>query len=71
MLVASVVPVRVGECFHTMAIMLLIADLAPAAERGRYMATMGFSWWIGLTIAPTVGGELLGVSPAVLFIPCA
>ena len=30
-----------------------------------------FSWWIGLTIAPTVGGELLSVSPAALFIGSA
>ena len=71
MLVASTVLVGVGECFHTTALMPLVADLAPAAVRGRYMAAMGFSWWIGLTIALTAGGELLGVSPAALFIGSA
>ena len=47
--------VGVGECFHTTALMPLVADLAPAALRGRYMATMGLSWWLGLALAPTLG----------------
>jgi MFS family permease len=70
-LVAAAVLVGVGECFHTTALMPLVADLAPAALRGRYMAAMGFSWWIGLTIAPTAGGLLLGISPAGFFIGSA
>ena len=71
LLLGAAVVVGVGECFHTTALMPLVADLAPTAARGRYMAAMGFSWWIGLTIAPTVGGELLSVSPAALFIGSA
>jgi hypothetical protein len=35
--------------------MPLAADLAPEGLRGRYMALVGFSWWIGLAIAPTLG----------------
>jgi MFS family permease len=53
----------VGECFHTTALMPLVADLAPVALRGRYMATIGLSWWLGLALAPTLGTPLLGVSP--------
>ncbi|HSS60155.1 MAG TPA: MFS transporter [Candidatus Limnocylindrales bacterium] len=71
LLLASAVLVGVGECFYTTALMPLVADLAPVAVRGRYMAAMGFSWWIGLSIAPSVGGELLSVSPAALFIGSA
>src|SRR5262249_10347883 len=53
------VAVGLGECFHTTALTPLAADLAPEGLRGRYMALMGFSWWIGLAIAPTLGAQLL------------
>jgi MFS family permease len=43
--------------------MPLAADLAPPALRGRYMAAMALSWWIGLALAPTLGAQLLSVSP--------
>jgi len=46
-----------------------VADMAPAALRGRYMATMSLSWWIGLALAPTVGTRLLAVSPAASLLP--
>jgi hypothetical protein len=42
-LLAASIAVAVGECLHTTA---LTADLAPAGLRGRYMAMIGFSWWI-------------------------
>jgi MFS family permease len=71
LLVVCAVLVGAGECFHTTALMPLVADLAPVTVRGRYMAAMGFSWWIGLTIAPTIGGGLLSVSPTALFIGSA
>ncbi len=61
-LVAAAIAFGVGECLHATAFMPLIADLAPPALRGRYMATAGLSWWLGLAIAPTVGGQLLAVS---------
>src|SRR3954463_6517404 len=61
--VAAVIIVGVGECFHTTALMPLAADLAPVALRGRYMATMGVSWWLGLALAPTLGTQLLAISP--------
>jgi MFS family permease len=61
-LVAAAIAFGVGECLHATAFMPLIADLAPPALRGRYMATAGLSWWLGLALAPTVGGQLLAVS---------
>jgi MFS family permease len=66
-LLAAAMAVGVGECFHTTVLMPLVADLAPASIRGRYMASIGFSWWIGLTIAPTLGAQLLSRSPAAAF----
>jgi MFS family permease len=70
LLVASVA-FAVGECFHTTALMPLVAELAPPGLRGRYMATMGLSWWLGLTLAPTLGTRLLSVSPAAALLPAA
>ena len=61
-LVATIV-VGVGECLYTTALMPLVADLAPPALRGRYMATVGLTWWLGLALAPTFGTQLLSVSP--------
>jgi MFS family permease len=66
-LVAASVAVGIGECLHTTAVMPLVADLAPAALRGRYLASIGFSWWIGLALAPSLGAQLLNHSPAVAF----
>jgi len=62
LLVAAVV-VAVGECMHTTVLMPLVADLAPPALRGRYMAVTGLSWWLGLALAPTLAAPLLSVSP--------
>jgi MFS family permease len=69
-LVVAAVVIGVGECFHTSALMPLVADLAPPALRGRYMAAMGLSWWVGLALAPTLGTELLSVSAALTFAAC-
>ena len=62
-LLTAAVVVGVGECLHTTVLMPLVADLAPAALRGRYMAAMGLSWWLGLALAPTLGAQLLSASP--------
>lgn len=70
-LFAAVALVGIGECFHTTVLMPLVADLAPTGLRGRYMASMGLSWWIGLAIAPAFGAQLLEVSPAVAFLTAA
>lgn len=70
-LLAAAVAVGVGECFHTTALMPLVADLAPAALRGRYMAAMGLSWSLGLALAPTLGMRLLSVSPPAALLAAA
>ena len=70
-LFAATILVGVGECFHTTVLMPLVADLAPADLRGRYMASMGLSWWLGLAIAPAFGAQLLGVSPTAVFLTAA
>ena len=62
-LLVSAVVVAVGECLHTTVLMPLVADLAPGALRGRYMAVIGLSWWLGLALAPTLAAQLLTVSP--------
>jgi MFS family permease len=71
-LLAAAILVGVGECFHTTALMPLVADLAPEALRGRYMAAIGLSWWLGLALAPTLGTQLLSVSaPATMLVAAA
>jgi MFS family permease len=62
-LLTAVIVVGIGECLHTTVLMPLVADLAPAAARGRYMAVMALSWWLGLALAPTLAAQLLSVSP--------
>src|SRR3954471_1668811 len=62
-LVVAAIVIAIGECLHSSALMPLVADLAPAALRGRYMAAIGLSWWIGLALAPTLGTQLLAASP--------
>jgi hypothetical protein len=68
---AAAVVFALGECLHATSFMPLVADLAPLALRGRYMATAGLSWWVGLELAPTLGGQLLVVSPALALIGAA
>ncbi len=63
-LLSAAIVIGVGECLHTTVLMPLVADLAPVALRGRYMAAIGLSWWLGLALAPTLGSQLLSVSPA-------
>jgi MFS family permease len=67
LLVVAVIAAGVGECLHTTALTPLVAELAPAHLRGRYMAAIGLCFWIGLAAAPTGGTALLGVSPTAAF----
>src|SRR5580704_4264918 len=70
-LIAASIAVGVGECFYTTVLSPLVADLAPPALRGRYMAVMGLAWWAGLAIAPTLGAQLLAHAPATVFLAAA
>jgi MFS family permease len=63
-LVVAEAAVGAGECCFTTTLSPLIADMAPERLRGRYMASAGLCWWIGLAIAPTLGLQLLGASPS-------
>ncbi len=67
-LLAATMLVGIGECLHTTVLMPLTADLAPAGLRGRYMASMGLSWWIGLAVAPALGAPFLSGHPSVVFL---
>lgn len=70
-MLAAAVVVGVGECLHTTVLMPLVADLAPSALRGRYMAVTGLSWWLGLALAPTLAAQVLSVSPAAAMLASA
>jgi MFS family permease len=70
-LLAATVLVGVGECLHTTVLMPLTADLAPAGLRGRYMASMGLSWWMGLALAPVLGAQFLDGSSTAVFLTAA
>jgi MFS family permease len=69
--VVATMTVAIGECFHTAALMPLVADLAPDHVRGRYMAVIGLSWWTGLAIAPIAGTQLLTASADITFLGSA
>ncbi len=71
LLTVAAVAIGVGECLHTTVLTPLTADLAPARLRGRYLAAMGLSFWLGLAVGPTSGGYLLGLSGQALFIGTA
>jgi MFS family permease len=70
-LVAASISIGLGECFHTTVLIPLVADLAPPSLRGRYMASIGLSWWIGLALAPTLGTSMLSLSPIATFLAAA
>jgi MFS family permease len=71
LLILAEVVVGLGECLHTTVLMPLVADLAPVALRGRYMAATGLSWWLGLALAPTLGSLALRVSPPAAMLAAA
>jgi predicted MFS family arabinose efflux permease len=56
-----------GECFQGPTQGALVADLAPARLRGRYMALSTMSWEIGFVIGPAIGGFVLDRRPLALW----
>jgi MFS family permease len=56
-----------GECFQGPVQGALVADLAPASLRGRYMAVSTTSWQLGFVIGPAVGGVVLDAEPLALW----
>jgi MFS family permease len=52
-----------GECLHAVVVQPLIAELAPPALVGRYMAMFGISFSVGLAAGPSASASALAVSP--------
>jgi MFS family permease len=70
-LIAAAIAFGLGECLHATVLLPLVADLAPLELRGRYMASIGLSWWLGLALAPILGAPLLAVSASLAFLAAA
>jgi MFS family permease len=70
-LIAAAVAFGLGECLHATVFLPLVADFAPPELRGRYMAAIGLTWWLGLALAPTLGAQLLAVSPSLALLGAA
>ena len=71
MLALSAAVFGIGECLHGAVQAPLVADLADPRLLGRYMAMSAFSWQLGFTIGPPLGGFLLGLTPTGLWIAAA
>ncbi|MGD3110812.1 MFS transporter [Streptomyces sp. YGL11-2] len=48
----------------------VVADLAPAALRGRYNGLIGMAWGTGFLIAPVAGTRLLVIGTTTLWLSC-
>jgi MFS family permease len=70
-LVAAVLAFGVGECLYDTVQGPLVADLAPAQSRSRYMAVNGFSWQLGFIAGPGHGGLMLGAAGGALWLVAA
>jgi MFS family permease len=69
-LVACVVIFTLGEMASMPVAFAYIADLAPAAMRGRYMGVYSLTWSAALIFAPQMGMRLFGIAPSVLWLTC-
>ncbi len=58
----------IGECLHGAVQNPLIADLSPEHLLGRYMALRSLAWQLGFMVGPALGGFVLAVSPAGLWL---
>jgi MFS family permease len=59
--------IAVGECLHGTVQAPLVSDLADHRLIGRYMAASAFSWGIGFTVGPAIGGVVLDHAPNALW----
>jgi MFS family permease len=59
--------IAVGECLHGTVQAPLVSDLADPTLIGRYMAISAFSWGVGFTLGPAIGGIVLDHSPNLLW----
>jgi len=65
--VLAAVGFGLASCFHGPTQAALVADLAPARLRGRYMALSSMSWEVGFVVGPAVGGFVLAAEPLALW----
>jgi predicted MFS family arabinose efflux permease len=65
--VLAAVGFGLASCFHGPTQAALVADLAPARLRGRYMALSSMSWEVGFVLGPAVGGFVLAAQPLALW----
>lgn len=64
----AMITITIGEMFVSPVGQAIVAQLAPEAMRGRYMATFGFSWMIPFMIGPLMAGLVLdNLNPNVLW----
>ena len=63
----AVMVFAVGECFQGPTQGALVADLAPAHLRGRYMAMSTLAWELGFILGPAAGGFILAAEPLALW----
>jgi MFS family permease len=70
-LVCAVLVFAIGECLYDAVQGPLVADLAPAHARGRYMAVSGFSWQLGFIAGPGLGGIVLAAAGGWLWVAAA
>ena len=63
----ATVAIGLGECIHGVVHAPLVIDLAPARQRGRYIALSGTSWSVGFIVGPAVGGAILDAAPLALW----
>jgi MFS family permease len=63
LLVGVAIAFAIGECFHTIVLGPLVADMAPAHLLSRYISVFGLSFTISLALGPAIGGLLLQTSP--------
>lgn len=63
LLVVAFAVFAVGECLHGTVQAPLVADLADTRLLGRYMAMSAFSWGVGFTLGPAMGGLVLHFAP--------
>jgi MFS family permease len=53
----------IGECFHTVVLGPLVADLAPPHLLGRYISLYTLMFTGALALGPAIGGAVLATSP--------
>jgi MFS family permease len=61
----------IGECLHGTVQAPLVADLADPGLIGRYMALSAFSWGVGFTLGPALGGLVLAQAPHLWWVATA